>query len=123
MVQPWARKRDPHPAGKTAELVYDFDVRARVSGDVFLAIERPDLYEVTLNGAAVSTLADAGWWVDHSLRRVAVDPVLLRLGRNELILRTVYNENHPGFEMVYLLGHFGQPWMGRRFQLCRCRSR
>jgi hypothetical protein len=36
-----------------------------------------------------------------------VDPSLIRPGTNEVVLTTPYDEAHPGFEIIYLLGDFG----------------
>ncbi|MBN1865775.1 hypothetical protein JW916_00650 [Candidatus Sumerlaeota bacterium] len=114
MVQPWARPKNPHPPSKTIELLYEFDVESAVSGDFALGIERPDLYEVRLNGHQVDPATDTGWWVDRSLRRIPLDPAQLRTGVNRLTLGTRYSENHPGLEIVYLLGRFGTRVVGTR---------
>ena len=39
--------------------------------------------------------------------RVPVDPATLRVGANTLRLVCDYHEDHPGLEIVYLLGNFG----------------
>jgi hypothetical protein len=88
-------------------LSYTFEARALPTGDLFLALEQPRLYGVTMNGVSLDTDADAGWWTDPSLRKLRVDPALIRLGENEVVLRCDYDETHPGFEIVYLLGTFG----------------
>jgi hypothetical protein len=107
MVQPWAREKKRNPPRIAVALAYDFVCRARVSGEVFLAIEQPQTFGVRLNGVPVNTDAECGWWVDRSLRRLPVDPALLHVGVNELILECDYTEEHPGLEVVYLLGAFG----------------
>ena len=107
MVQPWARTPSAKPKHTRIELVYTFDTRAIPTGDLCIGIERPELYYIELNGAAVNTDAASGWWTDKSLRRVPVDPALLRTGANELRLMCDYDEDHPGLETVYLLGDFG----------------
>jgi hypothetical protein len=107
MVQPWAREKKTNPPRLTVVLAYDFQCKARVSGDLFVALEQPVTFRVRLNGAPVSTDAECGWWVDRSLRKLPVDPAVLRLGANELTLECDYSEEHPGLEIVYLLGSFG----------------
>lgn len=107
MVQPWARERPKNPKKTTVSLAYTFDVQALPSGEVFLAIEKPELYKVAVNGTPISTDAECGWWVDKSLRRLPVDPATLRLGANEVTLECPYDLTHPGFEIAYLLGNFG----------------
>jgi hypothetical protein len=107
MVQPWARTPKAKPKRTDVELCYTFDVKAMPSGDLFVGLERPGSFRIELNGVAVNTDADSGWWVDKSLRRVPIDPGLLRMGPNELRLICDYDEDHPGLEIVYLLGNFG----------------
>jgi len=107
MVQPWARRPTPHPRRTTVTLAYTFDCRAIPSGEVCLALEEPQTFRLWLNGHAVPHLAECGWWVDRSLRKLPVDPALLKLGTNELVLECDYAETHPGLEIVYLLGNFG----------------
>ena len=107
MVQPWAQEK-PRSAKKVAvSLSYNFEVQALPSGDLDLAIEKPERYRVAVNGAAVATDAECGWWVDKSLRKLPIDPALLRVGANEITLECSYDVTHPGFEVVYLLGDFG----------------
>ncbi len=107
MVQPWAQtdKAD----GKTTEvsLRYSFDVAALPSGELALAVERPELYSISVNGTNLDTDTVSGWWVDRSLKKIPLDPNLLRSGENELTLTCQYGKQHPGFEIIYLLGDFG----------------
>jgi hypothetical protein len=107
MVQPWARKKTPNPKTTTVSLAYTFDCQAMPSGDLFLAMEEPQTFRVSLNGHAVTNTAECGWWVDRSLRKLPLDTACLKLGTNELVLECDYTEAHPGLEIVYLLGHFG----------------
>ncbi len=107
MVQPWARKRSANLKRKRVALSYKFQVSEIPSGDMFLALERMDTFEIKMNGVSLSADAECGWWCDMSLRRVRVDPAILRLGRNEVVLTCDYDENHPGLEIAYLLGDFG----------------
>ncbi|MCD4823098.1 MAG: hypothetical protein K8S55_00685 [Phycisphaerae bacterium] len=107
MVQPWAREKSENPKNIPLELSYTFDAAAIPSGDLFLGLERPELYRMQVNGTEVSVNAESGWWTDKSLRRIPVAPSLLRVGQNEIKLFCDYDENHPGLEIVYLLGNFG----------------
>ena len=107
MVQPWARQKPAHPRHADVSLTYSFDVKAAPSGDLHLALERPDTFEASVNGVALSTDAECGWWTDRSLRKIPIDPSILRPGKNEITLRCDYTEEHPGLEIIYLLGNFG----------------
>lgn len=107
MVQPWARKKSLHPKSIPVALEYGFDVATVPSGAIFLAVERPDTFRICVNDVPLDTDMECGWWVDRSLRKIPFEPAFLRLGRNTLTLECDYDENHPGLEIVYLLGDFG----------------
>ncbi len=77
------------------------------AGPLYLCVEQPSRWEAKLNGWPLAMENDCGWWVDASLRRIPVDPAPLRPGGNELAFRGDYGEDHPGLEIVYLLGRFG----------------
>ena len=107
MVQPWARKKNKNPKKTRVSLSYCFPVNTIPCGNLFLAIEKPELYGISVNNNILSQDSESGWWTDRSLRKIPVDPSILRAGKNEIILETEYSENHPGLEIVYLLGNFG----------------
>ncbi|MEI6212240.1 MAG: hypothetical protein WCR06_11515, partial [bacterium] len=88
-------------------LAYTFDCHAIPSGDLYLALEEPQTFRVALNGHAITTTAECGWWVDCSLRKLPVNSAFLKLGANEIVLECDYAETHPGLEIVFLLGNFG----------------
>jgi len=123
MCQPWAR-----PAGRkrkrvAAELLYTFEADVVPDGPLYLAIEEPHRYAITVNGDRLDTDAECGWWVDRSLRTVPVDPARLRHGRNEILLACPFDEEHPGLEIVYLLGRFGVQVDGAAARLTRAPER
>ena len=89
------------------ELVYTFDATAIPTGDLFLGLEQPQRFQITFNGADISTDIECGWWTDASLKKVPLNPALVRLGANELKLACIYDEDYAGLEIVYLLGNFG----------------
>jgi hypothetical protein len=107
MVQPWARKHPAQPRTMPVTLMYTFDVKHHPSGDLFLAMEEPRDFRITLNGVPVNGDSDCGWWTDRSLRTLRIDPSDLRDGPNELQLEMAYPETHSGLEIIYLLGAFG----------------
>ncbi len=107
MRQPWAQPVPAKPPRVSVTLEYAFDVRILPAGPISLALERPGLYRIALNGQSVCTEADCGWWVDRSLRLLPLDGAVLRPGRNTLRLACELSQLHPGLEIVYLLGEFG----------------
>jgi hypothetical protein len=107
MVQPWAREKTLKPKTLPIQLSYSFRVDALPSGSLFLAVEKPESFEIGINGHRLFAQDECGWWCDRSLKLLAVDPAFLKPGENELILSCDYREDHPGLEIVYLLGNFG----------------
>ncbi len=104
-LQPWAAPpSDKKPVELSLRFVFQVDYVP--SGRLALALEHPERFEIRLNGERISPDAADGWWVDRSIETVPVDPAVLRAGRNELILRTAYREEH-NLEAVFLLGDFG----------------
>lgn len=106
MVQPWVKQRD---SGKTIHLVVtaEFYCDALPSGPVYLGIEFSELYRIKINGVYLAMDSECGWWCDRSLRKLPVNTAMLRRGYNEIVMECDYNGQHPGLEMIYLLGDFG----------------
>jgi len=107
MVQPWVRKINKNPKSVDIHLKYEFFVDKIPSGELCICIEKPELYKIYINGYMLPEEMESGWWVDKSLRKINFDPSVLKLGKNEIILQTKYNENHPGLEIIYIKGEFG----------------
>ncbi len=107
MVQPWARPKAENPPALPIALSYTFTADALPGGPLYLALEMPHTFRVTVNGVPVDPDAECGWWTDRSLRLLPLDPALVRPGANEIVLACDYTPAHPGLEIVYLLGQFG----------------
>ena len=107
MVQPWARERAVNSVQTSVQLKYIFDVKVVPDGDLFLGIERPDTFEILLNGYRLDMDSECGWWCDRSLRKIPLNASHLQKGTNELLLTCCYGEEHSGLEIIYLLGDFG----------------
>ncbi len=105
MVQPWARTPKP---GKPTPVVLRYVVQldALPTGPLWLALETPERFAVRVNGQSVSSDADDGWWTDRSIRRLPVDPAILRTGVNEIELAIDFVEED-NLETSFLLGSFG----------------
>jgi hypothetical protein len=116
MVQPWARKPQARKKSIPVALEYRFHVAALPQGELLLALESPERFAIRLNGRPVSSDATRGWWVDPSLKLLALDLASLRPGENRLRLDIAYTEDD-GLEMVYLLGGFGVTVTGRKAQI------
>ena len=112
MEQPWVRKGQLSEKTVAIKLEYDFFCDTIPSGALYLALEKPETFAITLNGRELSSDNNCGWWCDKSLKKLAVDPTLLKTGKNELLLECKYSEAHPGLEYIYLLGNFGVEFAG-----------
>ena len=68
-----------------------------------LALERPEDYQITVNGQAVEKMD--GWWVDEDIKTIDIGPHL-RIGENEILLSFDYRPDME-LEDMYLVGEFG----------------
>ena len=84
--------------------------------DAYLALEKKDDWEVSVNGAAVS-MEDCGYFTDECIRKVAL-PVL-PAGENEILVKVPYGEK-TDLEWCYLLGSFGVRLEGDDACLTEC---
>lgn len=112
MTQPWCSAERKPERSLALRLEYTFRCDRVPAGPVALAIERPDLYRIELNGVPLKN-ASSTWWVDPCLRRLALPKGALRKGTNTLVLSSEYNELLPGLEAMFLLGSFGVSPDGR----------
>ena len=119
MMQPWARKTSGPGSSVEVTLSYGFEALARPSGPIYLAIERPETFTAEINGHNISMDTDCGWWCDRSLRKIPVNPSFISPGKNSIVLTCNYNSDHPGLEIVYLLGNFGVRTAGTDLSLTK----
>ncbi len=111
------------PAETDLELRYPFVIRREaleaVAGSLQLAVERPWLYAVEVNGRAVEFPDGARWW-DEDMRRAAIGESV-RPGRNAVTLRArpfhVLCEVAP----LYVLGEFALQPAARGFEIAGAR--
>ncbi len=109
MVQPWmvpANQKPERTVRLKLEFTFECEELPPARRPLFLAVERPDLYDIRLNGVKVPA-KDVGEWVDPAIRRLKVPARALREGLNRLTLEGDYHVLLPGLEAVYLLGDFG----------------
>lgn len=106
MMQPWARIIGPDEPRQLITLRFSFNVATLPTGAMYLALETPRRFVITLNGHDIATDADTGWWVDPAIRMLPLDTSLLKKGENvvETALDFRCDDN---LEAMYLLGDFG----------------
>lgn len=115
MLQPWFFEKfvgDSKPSYGDVELTYDFNVDVIPEGELFLCVESADDFEVKVNGTLLDTATDL-WWIDPCYDKIALDPALLKKGRNVVTLKTVFTEDK-NLENIYLIGDFGVSLSGSK---------
>jgi hypothetical protein len=112
MLQPWFTKGKQKSLGPVA-LRFVFHVDVLPAAPVELVMERPEHFEVWVNGTKLSTPENPDWWVDKVFKRIPLDLALLQKGENTVEIRTDFNEG-VNLEALYLLGAFGVTLDGNR---------
>ncbi|MBL8028589.1 MAG: hypothetical protein JNL74_19345 [Fibrobacteres bacterium] len=117
MMQPWAKEKVDNPKSVPVELTYSFNAEYVPDGDIYLAVECPEKFDISVNGTCLNTDMRSGWWVDRSLEKIPIDPSLIRRGENSIVMTIDYDQNYSGLEIVYLLGRFGTTVDGLKLSL------
>lgn len=98
------------------EAVFHFEIDAGVDrGGIRAVVERPALWQVSVNGHPVSS-RPGEWWLDRAFGVYDIGPHLVE-GRNRLALTARPMSVHHELEPVYLLGDFGVAPQARGFEL------
>lgn len=109
MLQPWwvARQNGGKPNHTTTVAFrYDFEIAEIPETPIELAIERPSLWGIRINGIELHAANACGWWVDASIQRMPIPPTALRLGTNTVEIESGFHYgSNP--EALYILGAFG----------------
>jgi hypothetical protein len=92
------------PADSGFQATYRFQIEQSVPEQLWVVIERPDLYTVSCNGKVLRPVRGA-WWLDKSFGKIPLSGAA-RVGVNEIIVQArpfiVYHELEP----AYILGDF-----------------
>jgi hypothetical protein len=88
------------------EATYWFEVDPAVDASAFkVVVERPALYEVSINGRKVAPVSGE-WWLDRAFGVFLIGGNV-RKGRNAVTLRSSPFTIHSELEPIYILGEFG----------------
>ena len=107
MIQPWFAGKFNNNSVVKGHLIMNFEFNvANVPQDtVYLGIERPEHFQIKLNGKTIASNAK-GWWVDPSIKKVVIPAGCLISGKNDLELTVDFSEDK-NLEAMYLIGNFG----------------
>jgi hypothetical protein len=89
--------------GTPFALRFTFDVAVCPAPPVYLVVESPERFAITVNGQSIPN-SDVGWWTDIAFRKVEIGAAI-RGGRNEIVLRGTFARDTE-LESVYLIGAF-----------------
>ena len=96
------RKEFPKDSG--FEATYRFTVNGTIPGAIHAVVERPDLYSIRCNGAAVTATAGE-WWLDRAFGKFDITK-LVHEGENTLTLTASPMTMYLEIAAVYILGDF-----------------
>ncbi|MDQ8737904.1 glycosyl hydrolase [Paenibacillus sp. LHD-38] len=112
VAQPFA-----NPKGKlehVLELRFKVDLEAGLD-EMYLALEQPEMTEIFVNGIKIEK-KDCGYYVDESIRKIALMPVLA--GELDIHVNIAYAD-YFNVENMYLLGDFGVKVVGNKAEIIR----
>ena len=98
-------------SGTPFALRFTFDAAVCPAGSVYLVLESPERFSITVNGQSIPN-TDSAWWTDIAFRKVEIGAAI-RGGRNEVVLRGTFARDTE-LESIYLIGDFGV--QGRRLR-------
>ena len=107
MLQPWFAakfKGTPEVKGHV-KISFPFEIEDVPEDSVYLCMETPELFSVSINGKPVY-YKGGGWWIDPCIKRIHIPGQILRPGRNEVLLVVDFS-GEKNLEALYLTGNFG----------------
>jgi len=107
MLQPWfSAKYGKKPEAKGSVAIrFPFQIEVLPDDSVFLCMETPEAFSVTVNGKQVQ-YENKGWWVDPCIKKIYLPANRLKKGKNEVVLDMDFSSGK-NLEAMYLVGDFG----------------
>ena len=68
--------------------------------DLFLAIETPEHFKITINGCSVAYDSGKGWWKDRSFKRLDIKDYAKK-GVNEVVLKGEFYQSRKVYEVLF----------------------
>ncbi|WP_213649528.1 glycosyl hydrolase [Paenibacillus sp. J23TS9] len=109
MIQPWFVEKSGQSKTNLKHplvLSYHFHVHEIPDSPIYLALESPESFQISMNGEAIDGKDTGDWWVDRCFIKIPLPAGNLHEGENVLELQVMF---HQGIhlEAIYLLGEFG----------------
>lgn len=104
MLQPWFVGKTEQKDICRLKLQYSFEI-AELPHALQFAVETPELFDMTVNNKKALTPSKT-YWVDSCYKVFDIDPSVLKVGRNKIVLSTEFR-NDLNLEAAFLLGDFG----------------
>jgi hypothetical protein len=106
MLQPWYAKLHYTEKYGKVDLKFRFGAETVPEGELKLALERPEKWEVKLNGKKLTHKPEDGFWIDNCLQVLKIPAGVVKEGENVLTMSTDFMRT-TNIEAVYLYGEFG----------------
>lgn len=113
MLQPWYAKLHDKKIYGTVELEYEFHIDDLPEGDIYLAAERPEFWDYSINGVKLEYSDPKDFWIDVCFKKLAVPSGTLKKGVNIVNAKTQFMRT-TNIECVYLIGNFGVKLDGKK---------
>ena len=109
-------ERDTFSANTGFRVTYKFTVKGlKDKSSLVAVIERPDLWQVKLNGTDISP-EPGRWWLDRSFKVFQIGDIV-KNGENLLTLSVAPMKVHAEIEPVYILGDFSVEPAGKGWEI------
>lgn len=118
MLQPWFAKKQESSIKGRVSLEFNFYVDIVPEDQLELVLERPENFEIFLNGQTIDNTVLNGWWIDQCFKKIILPSGVLKSGRNTVELKVDFHEKI-NLENIYVIGRFGVKVEGNKNTLIK----
>jgi hypothetical protein len=106
MLQPWFTKLNCKDVYGDLVLNYEFYCDEVPAGPVFIAAERPENFEYSINGIKLENKDSNDFWIDIAFKKLYIPAGAIVKGRNVVTAKVSFMRA-TNIESLYLVGDFG----------------
>lgn len=106
MLQPWFTKLNCKEVYGDVTLDFEFFCDEVPAGPVFLAAERPENFEYSINGIVLENKDPSDFWIDITFKKLYIPAGAIVKGRNVVSAKVSFMRS-TNIEALYLVGDFG----------------